>query len=170
VADLIRGKAAVIVTNTPGALAAKAAATTVPIVFATGSDPVRDGLVASLNRPRGNFTGVVFITAFLGAKRLEFLRQLAPNVSTIAMLVDPNTTETETGRRDVQNGAQAFGQQLVVYDVASGRDIDAAFATFVQRRTGGLLVGPGPFLTSNREQIVALAAGHGVPAIYPLRA
>jgi putative ABC transport system substrate-binding protein len=169
VADLVRRKAAVIVANNPGALAAKAAATTIPIVFATGSDPVRDGLVASLNRPGGNVTGVVFITSVLGAKRLELLRQLVPKATTIAMLVRPNTTETEAERIDVQNAAQALGQELVLFDVTSGRDIEAAFATLVERRAGGLLVGTGPFLTSNRERVVALAARHGVPAIYPLR-
>jgi ABC-type uncharacterized transport system substrate-binding protein len=159
----------VIVANNPGALAAKAAATTIPIVFATGSDPVRDGLVASLNRPGGNVTGVVFITSVLGAKRLELLRQLVPKATTIAMLVRPDTTETEAERIDVQNAAQALGQELVLFDVTSGRDIEAPFATFVERRPGGLLVGTGPFLTSNRERVVALAAPHGVPAIYPLR-
>jgi putative tryptophan/tyrosine transport system substrate-binding protein len=169
VAELVRQKAAVIVANNPGALAAKAAATTIPIVFATGSDPVRDGLVASLNRPGGNVTGVVFITSVLGAKRLELLRQLVPKATTIAMLVRPDTTETEAERIDVQNAAQALGQELVLFDVTSGRDIEAAFATLVERRAGGLLVGTGPFLTSNRERVVALAARHGVPAIYPLR-
>jgi putative ABC transport system substrate-binding protein len=169
VADLVRRKVAVIVANNPGALAAKAAATTIPIVFATGSDPVRDGLVASLNRPGGNVTGVVFITSVLGAKRLELLRQLVPKATTIAMLVRPDTTETEAERIDVQNAAQALGQELVLFDVTSGRDIEAAFATFVERRAGGLLVGTGPFLTSNRERVVALAARHGIPAIYPLR-
>ena len=169
VADLVRRKVAVIVANNPGAFAAKAAATTIPIVFATGSDPVRDGLVASLNRPGGNVTGVVFITSVLGAKRLELLRQLVPKATTIGMLVRPNTIETEAERIDVQNAAQALGQELVVFDVTSGRDIEAAFATFVERRAGGLLVGTGPFLTSNRERVVALAARHGVPTIYPLR-
>jgi ABC-type uncharacterized transport system substrate-binding protein len=169
VADLVRRKVAVIVANNPGALAAKAAATTIPIVFATGSDPVRDGLVASLNRPGGNVTGVVFITSVLGAKRLELLRQLVPKATTIALLVRPDTTETEAERIDVQNAAQALGQELVLFDVTSGRDIEAAFATFVERRAGGLLVGTGPFLTSSRDRVVALAARHGVPAIYPLR-
>jgi putative ABC transport system substrate-binding protein len=169
VADLIRRPVAVIVANNPAALAAKAATTTIPIVFWTGADPVRDGLVASLNRPGGNVTGVVFISGVLAAKRLEFLRQLVPNATRIAMLVDRNATEAETERRDVQNAAQEFGQHLVVLDASSERDIEAAFATFVQCAVGGLLVGAGPFLTSNREQIVSLAARQGVPAIYPLR-
>ena len=169
VADLVRRRAAVIVANNPGAQAAKAAATTIPVVFVTGSDPVRDGLVASLNRPGDNFTGVVFIASVLGAKRLDLLRQLVPKATTIAMLVRPNTTETEAERIDVQNAAQALGQELVIFDVTSGRDLEAAFATFVERRAGGLLVGTGPFMTSSRDRVVALAARHGVPAIYPLR-
>ena len=169
VADLVRRKAAVIVANGPAALAAKAAATAIPIVFATGSDPVSEGLVASLNRPGGNITGVVFILSVLGAKRLELLRQLLPKATTIAMLVNPNTTETEEERADVRNAAQALGQQLIVSDVTSVHDIEAAFTTFVQGGADGLFVGTGPFLTSNREQVVALAARHGIPAIYPLR-
>jgi ABC-type uncharacterized transport system substrate-binding protein len=169
VVDLVRRKAAVIVANGPAALAAKAAATTIPVVFATGSDPVSDGLVASLNRPGGNITGVVFILSVLGAKRLELLCQLLPKATTIAMLVNPNTRETEEERADVRNAAQALGQQLIVSDVISVHDIEAAFTTFVQRGADGLFVGTGPFLTSNREQVVALAARHGIPAIYPLR-
>jgi len=168
-ADLIRRKAAVIVANSPAALAAKATATTTPVVFATGNDPVSDGLVTSLNRPAGNFTGVVFITSMLGSKRLELLRQLVLKAMTIALLMRPNSTETEAERSDVQNAAQALGQRLVIVEVTSEREIEAAFATFAQRGVGGLYVGVGPFLTSNREQIVSLAARHAIPAIYPLR-
>jgi putative tryptophan/tyrosine transport system substrate-binding protein len=166
---LIRRKAAVIVGNTPSALAAKAATTTVPIVFGTGSDPVRDGLVTSLNRPGGNLTGVVFISGLLGAKRLELLRQLAPKATTIAMLVNPNSPNTEAERRDVQAAALTVGQKLIVLDVSNARDIETAFATFVERGTGALLVGSGAFLNSNRERIVALAARHALPASYSLR-
>jgi putative ABC transport system substrate-binding protein len=169
IADLIARKAAVIVANRPAALAAKAAATTTPIVFATGNDPVSDGLVASLNRPGGNFTGVVFITSALGAKRLDLLRQLAPKAMTIAFLMRPNTAESEAERQDVQKAAQALGQQLVTVEVTSEPEIAAAFAIFVQRGAGGLLVGGSPFLTSKGEQIVTLAARHAMPAIYPLR-
>jgi putative ABC transport system substrate-binding protein len=169
VADLIRRPVAVIVGNTPSARAAKAATTTVPIVFATGTDPVRDGLVASLNRPGGNVTGVVFFGNVLGAKRLELLRQLVPKATTIAVLVNPGSPEMEAERRDVQAAAQAIGQQLLILDVSSNQDIETAFATSVQRGAGALLVGAGPFLTSSRDRIVALAARHALPASYALR-
>ena len=169
VADLIRRPSAVIVGNTLSALAAKAATTTVPIVFATGGDPVMDGLVTSLNRPGGNITGVSFFIAVLGAKRLELLRQLVPKATTIAMLVTPSLPQALAERRDVQAAAQAIGQQLLVLDVSSARDIEPAFATFVQRGAGALLVSSGSFNLSHREHIVALAARHALPASYPLR-
>jgi putative tryptophan/tyrosine transport system substrate-binding protein len=169
VAELIRRQVAVIVGNTPSALAAKAATTTVPIVFTTGGDPVRDGLVASLNRPGANITGVSFFGALLGTKRLELLRQLVPKATTIAMLVNPNVPNAEAERRDVQAAALAIGQQLIILDVSSARDIETAFATFVQRGAGALLVGPGAFLNSNRERLVALAARHALPASYAWR-
>jgi putative ABC transport system substrate-binding protein len=169
VTELIRRPVAVIVGNTVAAIAAKAATTAVPIVFATGGDPVRDGLVASLNRPGGNVTGVVYFATVLGAKRLELLRQLVPKATTIAMLVNPNTPNTEGERRDVQAAAQAIGQQLVILDVSSGRDIETAFAAIVQRGAGALLVGSGGFLTSYRDRVVALAARYAIPAIYAQR-
>jgi ABC-type uncharacterized transport system substrate-binding protein len=169
VTDLIRQPVAVIVGNTDAALAAKAATTTVPIVFATGSDPVKDGLVASLNRPGGNLTGVSYFSAVLGAKRLELLRQVVPRATIIAMLVNPNTPITEAERRDVQAAAQAIGQQLVIFDVSSQRDIETAFATFVQHGAGALLVGTGGFLNSEREQIVALTNRYALPASYSQR-
>jgi putative ABC transport system substrate-binding protein len=169
VADLIRRPVAVIVGNPDAVLAAKAATTTVPIVFATSGDPVRDGLVASLNRPGGNVTGVAFFGGVLGAKRLELLRQLVPRATTIAVLVNPNTPVTEADRRDVQAAAQAIGQQLIIFDVSSDRDIETAFATLVQRGAGALLVGAGAFFTSHLERIVALAARYAVPAIYSSR-
>jgi putative tryptophan/tyrosine transport system substrate-binding protein len=169
VADLIRRPVAVIVGNYDAALAARAATTTVPIVFATGSDPVRDGLVASLNRPGGNVAGVVFFSGLLGAKRLELLRQLVPGATTIGMLVNPNTVVTDAERRDVQVAAQAIGQQLVILDVSSDRDIETAFATLVQRGVGALLVGTGGFMNSNREEIVAQAARHALPTSHSER-
>ncbi|HET9538244.1 MAG TPA: ABC transporter substrate-binding protein [Mesorhizobium sp.] len=167
-ADLIRRPVAVIVGDTISALAAKAATSTVPIVFATGGDPVAQGLVASMNRPGGNVTGVNFFGAVLGAKRLELLRQLVPKATTIAMLVSLAPT-TEAERRDVQAAAHAIGQQLVVLDIRNDRDIETAFATIVQRAAGGLLVGAGAFLNSRREWIVALSARHALPAIYVQR-
>ncbi len=169
VSDFTRRPVVVIVGDNPSALVAKAVTTTVPIVFATGSDPVSDGLVASLNRPGGNVTGVSFISGVLGPKRLELLRQLVPRAKTIAMLVNPSTAETVTERSDVQAAAQAIGQQLIILDVSSDRDIERAFATFVQRGAGALLVGTGGFMFSNRERLVALAARHALPANYFLR-
>ena len=169
VADLIRQPVAVIVGNTDAALAAKAATATVPIVFASGSDPVRDGLVASLNRPGGNVTGLVYFSAVLGAKRLELLRQLVPGATTIAVLVNPNTPLTEAERKDVQAAAQVIGQQLIIIDISSDRDIETAFATFVQRGASALLVGTGGFLNSNRERIAAVANRHALPASYSQR-
>jgi putative ABC transport system substrate-binding protein len=169
VTDLIRQPVAVIAGNTESALAAKAATTRVPIVFATGSDPVRDGLVASLNRPGGNVTGVSFFSAVLGAKRLELLRQVVPRATIIAMLVNPNTPVAEAERRDVQAAVQAIGQQLVILDVSSERDIEAAFAPLVQRGAGALFVGTGGFLHSHRERIVALADRHALPASFSQR-
>jgi putative ABC transport system substrate-binding protein len=166
VADLIRRPVAVIVSNTASALAAKAATTTIPIVFASGSDPVLGGLVASFNQPERNVTGVVFFGSVVGTKRLELLRQLVPKATTIGMLVNPATTETEAERSDVQAAALALGQQLIVLDARSISDIDTAFTTLVQRGAGALLVGGGPFFNSQRERIVALAARNGLPASY----
>jgi len=169
VAELVRRPVAVIVGNNPAALAAKAATSTVPIVFAYGGDPVQDGLVTSLNRPGGNVTGVVFISGVLGPKRLELLRQLVPKAKTIGLLVNPNNPNTEAERRDVQAAAQAIGQQLIILDVSSESEIEPAFATFVQRGAGALLVGTGAFSYSHRERLVALAARHALPASYSQR-
>jgi putative ABC transport system substrate-binding protein len=169
VMDLIGHPVAVIVGNLESALAAKAATTTVPIVFSTGSDPVRDGLVASLNRPGGNVTGVSFFSGVLGAKRLELLRELVPRATIIAMLVNPNTPVTEAERRDVRAAAQTIGQQLVISDVSNEHDIDTAFGTFVQHGAGALLVGTGGFLNSKRKRIVALADRYALPASYSQR-
>jgi putative ABC transport system substrate-binding protein len=169
VADLIRRPVSMIVGNTPSALAAKAATTTVPIVFATGSDPVNDGLVANLNRPGGNVTGVSFLAGALGTKRLELLRQLVPKATTIAILVNPNTPEAEEERRDVQAAAQTIGQHLIVLYAGSDGDIETAFETFAQQGAGALLVSAGAFLNSRRERVVSLAAHRAMPAIYSLR-
>jgi putative ABC transport system substrate-binding protein len=169
VAELIRLPVEVIVANVNAALAAKAATTTVPIVFATGSDPVVDGLVASLNRPGGNVTGVSFVSGLLGAKRLDMLRQLVPNAATMAMLVGTDTLEARIERRDVELAAQALGQQLIIAPVSSEGEFDGAFTSIVGRGAKALLVGTGPFLTSNRERVVGLARRHAIPAIYAVR-
>src|SRR5262249_13680523 len=158
VADLIRRQVALIVGNTPEALAAKAATTTVPIVLATGGDPVRDGLVASLNRPGGNVTGVSFTTVELGAKQLGLLRELRPGATRIAVLVDPKFPITERFVSEVRAAASAMGQQIEVLYVSSDREIETAFTTLGQRGAGALLGGVGGFLFSRPERIVPLAA------------
>jgi putative ABC transport system substrate-binding protein len=169
VADLIRLPAAVIVVNSGAAFAAKAATTTVPIVLAAGDDPVRSGLVASLNRPGGNLTGVTWLAVSVGTKRLELLRQVVPKATTIAMLVQPNMPEAEPERKDVQAAAQAIGLKLITLNVSSDRDIETAFATLVQGGAGALLVGAGAYLNSKRESLIALAARHAIPAMYQVR-
>jgi putative ABC transport system substrate-binding protein len=168
-ADLVRRQVAVIVATITSAFAVKSATTTIPIVVLTGSDPVKDGLVANLNRPGGNITGVVFFSDELGTKRLALLRQLVPKATTIGVLVNPNNPGTQEERRDVQTAALAIGQQLIIVDVSSDRDIETAFATLVQRGAGALLVGSGAFLFSKQEQLVALAARHALPTCYPVR-
>jgi putative tryptophan/tyrosine transport system substrate-binding protein len=169
VADLIHQPVTVIVANNSAAAVAKAATRTVPIVCITGSDPVRDGLVASFNRPGGNITAVVFTVSELGAKRLELMRQLVPKATTMGVLVNPNTVETEAERRDLLAAALKIGLQLIILDVGSAREIETAFATLVQRGAGAALIGSGPFLTSHRQQLVALAARNKLPTMYSLR-
>jgi putative tryptophan/tyrosine transport system substrate-binding protein len=169
VADLLRRQVTVIVGNHNAALAAKAATAAVPILVVTGADPVRDKLVASLNRPGGNVTGVSFLANEIGPKRLDLLRQLMPKTATIALLVNPGAPDTEAERRDVEAAAQAGGQQLAVFEVKSERDMETAFAMFAQRGVGALLAGTGAFMNSHRERLVALAAEHAIPAIYSLR-
>jgi len=169
VADLLRRQVALIVGNTPAALAAKAATTTVPIVFVTGGDPVRVGLVASLNRPGRNVTGVSFTSVELAAKQLGLLRELRPGAARIAVLVDPKFPTTERFVSEVRTAASAVGLQLIVLEVSSDREIETAFVALVQRGAGALLVGGGGLMYSRRERIVALAAHHRIPAIYVLR-
>jgi putative ABC transport system substrate-binding protein len=171
VADLLRRQVALIVGNTRSSLAAKAATTTVPIVFVTGNDPVINGLVASLSRPGGNTTGVSFLASASVTKRLELLRQLAPKPGAIAMLVDPNsnTPDTERELRDVQAAAHASGQELIVVEASSDRDIEAAFAKFAQGGAIALFIGSHAFFNSRRERVAALAVHHTLPATYGLR-
>ena len=169
-ADLVHRQVAVIAAGgLASALAAKVATTTVPIVFTTGGDPVREGLVASLNRPGGNTTGVSFLTSASGTKRLELLRQLVPKTAVIAELMARDLPQAESERRDVQAAARAIGQELIVLEAGSDRDIEAAFATSTQRGVGALFVGTGSFLYSRRARLVALAAQHRIPTIYVLR-
>jgi putative ABC transport system substrate-binding protein len=169
-AELVNRKVAVIVAGpVPAALAAKAATADIPIVFAIGGDPVKSGLVASLNRPDGNVTGVSFFTTTLEPKRLELLQEVAPNVAVIAVLLNPKSLDYENQVRDVQAAARSIGQQIVVLNASSERDIEIAFATIAQQRVGAILIGSDPFFTDRRNQLVALAAFHGVPAIYQWR-
>jgi putative ABC transport system substrate-binding protein len=169
IADLIRRPVNVIVGNVPTARVAKTATKTLPIVFVSGSDPVRGGLVASLNRPGGNVTGTSFLAAAVSAKRLELLRQLAPKATTVAALLDPNSPTIKEERSDLPPAAQAMGLRLPVFDVAGGREIDAAVASAVQGGAGALFVGGGGFLNTQRHRLVALAAHHKLPATYIVR-
>ena len=168
-ADLIGRQTALIVANSVAARAAKTATTTVPILFVYGGDPVKDGFVQSLNRPGGNVTGVAFFSETLGTKRLDLLRQLAPYTKTIALLVSPATPGNEEERADIAAAARTVGQELIIANVRSDREIDSAFQTFVTGGAGAVLVGSGAFITSHRERIVELAARHRLPAMAVVR-
>ncbi len=168
-AELVDRKVDVIVgAGTPATVAAKSATSTIPIVF-TSSDPVGSGLVASLARPGGNLTGLSILTIEMMPKRLELLSELVPQASMIALPVNPNNPTTEGVIRDVQDAARAKGVQFRVLKASTEGEIDGAFATLVQLRAGALVVGPDPFFNGQRDQLVALAARHAVPAIYPWR-
>ena len=149
--------------------AAKAATATIPIVFNIGNDPVKAGLVASLNRPGGNATGVNILTTELEAKRLGLLHEMVPTASIIAHLVNPAYPPTKANVRDVAAAARVMGLQIVLVEASSESEIDAAFATILQKRAGALLVGADPFFNGRRDQIVALAASHALPAIFEQR-
>jgi putative ABC transport system substrate-binding protein len=168
-ADLVRRRVAVIVATggRPVVLAAKAATTTIPIVFVIGDDPVELGLVASLARPGGNLTGINFFAVELAAKRLELLRELVPGAARVAVLVNPaNAANTEATLRDVEAAARTMGLQIQVINAGTSREIDAAFATFERDRPDALFVGSGPLFTSRRAQLALLAGRYGLPAIY----
>jgi ABC-type uncharacterized transport system substrate-binding protein len=170
-ADLVRRRVSVIVTpgSATAALAAKVATTSIPIVFGVGGDPVQDGLVASLNRPGGNVTGVNFFTVEVVAKRMQLLRELVPAAKRIAVLVNPTDPEGYQTLRDVQ--AAVGGEQMILArEVASGREIDAAFATMAGERTDAVFVGPGTFFNTRRVHLAILAARYALPAAYPTRA
>jgi putative ABC transport system substrate-binding protein len=169
-ADLVQLRVAVIVAaGTPPALAAKAATTSIPIVFGVGADPVQLGLVASLNRPGGNLTGFNNFTGELGAKGLALLHELVPGIATVGFLVNPNNPISELLTRDVLAAAPAIGVKVQILKADTDREIDAAFVSLVQARTGALLVSSDLLFNSRIEQIVALAARHAIPTIYAFR-
>ena len=165
-ADLVSRQVAVVAANTPAVPVAKAATTTIPIVFMTSADPVAAGLVASLNRPDGNLTGVTTLYVESGPKRLELLRELVPTATTIALLVNPTSPYAEAQSRDLQAAARTLGLQLHALRASTERDIDTAFATFVQQGANALLVANDPYWGSRRDQIVAQAARNALPTIY----
>jgi ABC-type uncharacterized transport system substrate-binding protein len=168
-ADLIRRQVAVLACNTPATIAAKAVTTTIPIVFSSGSDPIRLGLVSSLNKPGGNVTGVSFFSVALEAKRLGILRELAPAAAMFAVILNPKFPNFEAQSKELQTAARTLGVQIQILRASSERDLDIAFAKVTELRAGGLLVGADPFLYSRRDYIVGLAARNAVPAIYEQR-
>ena len=166
--DIVGRRVAVIVTTGGGAaaLAAYAATTTIPIVFVNGVDPVTSGLVTSLNRPGSNATGVYIFQQVLEGKRLGLLHELVPAATLIAVLLNPTNANFQTQLRGVQDAARALGQQVSILSASTERDIDVAFATVTESRAGALLVGSDPFFNNERDQVIALAARHAIPAIY----
>lgn len=167
--DLVRRSVNVIAVpgSTPGALAAKAATETIPIVFAFGSDPVRIGLIASLGRPGGNVTGVTLLGAELAPKQLELLRMLAPSATALSLLINPTSpTLAGTQLQDLQAAARTLGVQLNVLSASTDRDIEAVFSALDKRRDKGILISSDAFFTSRVQKLADLSAGHGIPAIY----
>jgi putative ABC transport system substrate-binding protein len=170
-AELVRRAVTVIVTagGDPAAQAAKAATATIPIVFVSGSDPVKVGLVASLNRPGGNITGVHMLILGLGAKRLGLLHELMPAVNPVGILVNPNFADAQTQLRDVEDAAQSLGLKLVVEQAGTEFEFETAFADLARQKAGAILVIADPFFTSQRVEIAALAARYAMPAVFELR-
>jgi ABC-type uncharacterized transport system substrate-binding protein len=167
-ADLVSRRVQLIAASGPAAaFAAKAATTSIPIVFVAAFDPVKPGLVASLDQPGGNVTGITLVGASLGGKRLELARELVPNVSVIALMTNPNSPDALEELRDVQNAAKAIGQELLVVPATSDRDFEAAFASVLQHRAGMLLISTDPFLFQSTDRLIALAARHHIPVVYP---
>jgi putative tryptophan/tyrosine transport system substrate-binding protein len=164
-ADLVRRQVAVIAANTPAALPAKAVTTTIPIVFLTAADPVEAGLVASLNRPGGNLTGLSILNVELGPKRLELLHDLVPSASIVALLINPSHPAAETASTDLQAAARTLGLEFNILHASTEHDFDTVFATLAQVRAGALVIGPDPLFVSRSEQLAALTVRHAVPAI-----
>ncbi len=169
VADLVRRQVAVIAANGPAAVAAKAATATIPIVFNTGVDPVELGLVASLNHPGGNLTGVTDLAQELGPKRLELLHELVPTATVVAVLVNPSYPGAEILLRDLQVAARTLALQIHVLHASTEHELDTAFASLVQLRAGALVIGPDSFFNSRSELLAALTVRHAVPAIFQYR-
>jgi len=153
----------------PVAVAAKGATATIPIVFGSGVDPVQAGLVASLSRPGGNVTGVTSMNAEIEAKRLGLLLELLPKATRLAVLINPNNPIAEATVKDAQASAAAIGRQLEILAAGTNREIDAAFASLVQKRANALLIGPDVFFTNRRVQLATLTVRHGIPAVYAFR-
>ena len=169
VADLVNRQVTVIVSTTPGAVAAKAATSTIPIVFATGGDPVKLGLVASLNRPGGNVTGVTFLGPLMELKRLGLLHEMVPGANVIAVLLDPKGPLAETQSKEVEDTGRALGLALHIQHAGAEDDLSDAFAAITRARADALLIGAGPVFDAHREQIIAQAAHHMLPAMYGRR-
>jgi putative ABC transport system substrate-binding protein len=169
-AELVRRQVAVIAAGgPPAALAAKAATSTIPIVFTSGTDPVKLGLVSSFNRPGGNITGVHLFLSELNTKKLALLRDLLPQAKVIGLLLNPTAENAEPQSRDLRAAGQALGFQIQRVNASSDREFESAFATLVEQRVDALVVGSDPFLNSRRDQLVALAARHAIPAVYEVR-
>jgi putative ABC transport system substrate-binding protein len=171
-ADLVRQRPAVIVAGGTAApaLAAKAATTTIPIVFTSGDDPVKIGLVPNLNRPGGNITGVHFFLTELSAKKLNLLHDLLPRAAVIGLCLNPSSQNAEAQLADMQAAGSALGLRIESVNASSEREIDAAFATLAERRVGAVVVSSDPFYFTRRDQLIGLAARYALPAVYPFRA
>jgi putative tryptophan/tyrosine transport system substrate-binding protein len=166
-ADLVRRKVAVIATgSSAAALAAKAATTTIPVVFNLGTDPVGIGLVPQLNRPGGNLTGVTLLSVEVGPKKLELMHELIPSATTIAVLINPTAPDADTDARDMQTAATRAGLQLQVLHASTERDFDTVFASLTRMHAGGLVIASDVFFSSRKELLAELAVRHGVPSIY----
>jgi putative ABC transport system substrate-binding protein len=164
-----RGVAVIVAWDAPAAFAAKAATKTIPIVFGTGADPVKTGLVDSFSRPGGNLTGVTYLISMLGPKRLELLIELLPSTNTIALLVNPNNPNVASDAPETEAAANALGRRLEVLTASTEGDLEAAFTTMVRRQAGALIVMPDPFFFARRLQLIVLAARYAVPTIYFVR-